>query len=104
MVLERQRPQRLKSAILRGKIQDTGKFKTYKKEIDLNADSKRFWPERLTTVHSDLCVSSMPLEINLDGRLYAKESRLSFYAKRITIPVIMNSLTTKCVLSIPHGG
>ena len=78
LVLERQRPQRLKSAILRGKIKEIGKFKMYKKEIDLNADRKRFWPERLTTVHSELCVGSMPLDINLDGRLYAKESGLVF--------------------------
>jgi hypothetical protein len=33
LVLERQRPQRLKSAIPRGKIKDIGKFKTFKKEI-----------------------------------------------------------------------
>lgn len=82
IVLERQRPQRLKSAILRGRIKDIGKFKTYKKEIDLNADTKRFWPERITTVHSELCVGSMPLDVNLDGRLYAKESGLSFYAEQ----------------------
>lgn len=82
MILERQRPQRLKSAILRGRIHDIGKFKTYKREIDLNADRKRFWPERIMTVHSDLCVGSMPLDVNLDGRLYAKGSGLSFYDER----------------------
>jgi hypothetical protein len=54
-------------------------LKTYKKEIDLNADRKRFWLQRITTVHSDLCIGSMPLDVNLDGRLYARESGLSFY-------------------------
>lgn len=47
MVLERQRPQRLKSAIKRGRIGDIGKFKLYKKEIDLNADRKRSGPKGL---------------------------------------------------------
>jgi hypothetical protein len=82
MVLERQRPQRMKSAILRGGIQDIGKLKTYKKEINLNADRKRFWPERITTVHSDLCVGSMPLDINLDGRLYARKSGIEFFGEQ----------------------
>lgn len=82
LVLERQRPQRLKSAIKSGKIREIGKFKIYKKEIDLNADKKRFWLQRITTVHSDLCIGSMPLDVNLDGRLYAKESGLSFYSEK----------------------
>lgn len=73
---------RLESAILRGKIKDIGKFKTYKKEIDLNADRKRFWPERITTVHSELCVGSAPLDINLDGRLYSREYGLSFHSEQ----------------------
>jgi hypothetical protein len=34
LVLERRRPQRIKSAIKRGKIQDIGKFKTYVQERD----------------------------------------------------------------------
>jgi hypothetical protein len=78
LVLERKRPQRLKSAILRGRISDIGKFRTYKKKFDLNPDKKRFWPGRLTTVHSDYSVRSMPLDVNLDGRLYSRDSELSF--------------------------
>ena len=31
------------------------------------------------TVHSEFCVGSMPLDVNLDGRLYAKGTELSFY-------------------------
>ena len=79
LILERKKPQRLKSAIRRGLIEEVGKFKTFKREIDLNADTKRFWPERITTVHSDYCVGSIPLDVNLDGRLYAKISGLVFY-------------------------
>ena len=79
MVPERRRLPRIKSAIKRGRIADIGKFKTYKKEIDLNTDRKRFWPWRLKTVHSDLCVCSMPHDVNTSGRMYAKESGLTFY-------------------------
>lgn len=82
LILERKKPQRLKSAILRGVIKDVGKFRTFRKEIDLNADTKRFWPERITTIHSELCVGSMPLDVNLDGRLYAKESKMWFYGEQ----------------------
>lgn len=52
---------------------------TYKKEIYLNADRKRFWTERIASAHSELCVASMPLDVkNLDGRLYARESNVPF--------------------------
>ena len=63
-------------------IEEVGKFKTFKREIDLNADTKRFWPERITTVHNDYRVESIPLDVNLDGRLYAKESSLAFYGEQ----------------------
>ena len=78
MELRRLRPVRLKSAILRGRIQDVGKFQTFTREIDLNADRKRFWPARITSVHSDLCVGSSPHDVNLGGRLYAKDVGLTF--------------------------
>ena len=79
LVLERKRPQRIKSAIRRGKLHDICKFQTFKREIDLNADTKRYWPGRITSIHSDLCIGSAPLDINLDGRLYAKECGMLFY-------------------------
>ena len=82
MELRRLRPVRLKSAILRGRIQDVGKFRTFTREIDLNADRKRFWPARITSVHSDLCVGSSPHDVNLGGRMYAKVSGLSFYGEQ----------------------
>lgn len=49
-------------------------------EIDI-ADRKRFWPKHMTSVHSDLYIGSMPLDVNLDGRVYAKESGLLFYGE-----------------------
>lgn len=82
LVLERKRPQRLKSAILRERIHDIGRFKIDKREVDLNADTKRFWPERITSIHSELCVGSVPLDVNLDGALYAKKNNLVFYREQ----------------------
>jgi DNA polymerase family B len=82
MELKRLRPVRLKSAILRGRIRDVGKFQTFTREIDLNADRKRFWPKQITSVHSDLCVGSAPLDVNLDGKLYARESEMAFYQEQ----------------------
>ncbi|MGI0019468.1 MAG: hypothetical protein ACREAY_03245 [Nitrososphaera sp.] len=67
---------------MRARIKDVGKFKTFTREIDLNADRKRFWPARITSVHSDLCVGSMPHDVNLGGRMYAKESGLTFDNER----------------------
>jgi hypothetical protein len=81
LVLERKKPQRLKSAILRGKLNDIGKFRTFKREIDLNADTKRFWPQKLDSVLQELCVTSAPLDINLDAELYVSKSEISFYAE-----------------------
>ena len=63
-------------------IKDVGKFKTFKREIDLNADTKRFWPEKIRTIHSDSCVESMPLDVNLDGRLYSRWKVILFYAEQ----------------------
>lgn len=59
-----------------------GKIELYGKKIGLDADRKRFWPKQITSVHSDLYVGSMPLDVNRDGRLYAKDSDLSFYQEQ----------------------
>ena len=82
MELKRLRPIRLKSAILRCRIGDVGKFQTFTREIDLNADRKRFWPARITSVHSDLCVGSSPHDVNLGGCLYAQESGMAFFGEQ----------------------
>lgn len=81
MELKRLRPVRLKSAILRDHIQNVGKFQTFTREIDLNGNRKRYFPVPIFSVHSDLCVGSSPHDINLGGRLYAKESGIAFYSE-----------------------
>jgi hypothetical protein len=73
ITLQRKRPQRLKSAIIRGRIVDIGKFQTYTKEINLNADTKRFWLGRLQSAHDERCFNSVPLDVNLGGYSYASE-------------------------------
>ncbi len=83
LTLKRLRPQRLKSAILTGRIRDVGKFLTYTKEINLNADSKRFWLGKLTSIHKEDCFNSVPLDINLGGKMFAHESGLAFFGKCI---------------------
>jgi hypothetical protein len=75
IVLQRLRPQRLKSAILRGRIKDIGKFLIYTKEINLNADVKRFWLGMLKSIHDDRCFNSVPLDVNLDGLFYASDDK-----------------------------
>ena len=50
--------------------------------LTLNADTKRFWPEKIRTIHSDSCVESMPLDVNLDGRLYSRWKVILFYAEQ----------------------
>lgn len=82
LILERKKPQRLKSAIRRGLIEEVGKFKTFKREIDLNADTRRFWPGKITTVHCDHCIASMPLDVNLDGSHYTIKSGLLLFGEQ----------------------
>ena len=81
ITLQRLRPQRLKSAILRGRIKDIGKFQTYTKEINLNADVKRFWFGALKSVHDDRCFNSVPLDVNLEGLFYANVNDTVFYGE-----------------------
>ena len=47
--------------------------------VDLNADRKRFWPEKITTVLNQPCIGSMPFDVNLDGKLYTTEPDVSLY-------------------------
>ena len=57
------RVSQLRSSILQNQISEVGKFKVQVREVDLNADSKRFWLGSLLKV--DTCSnSSMPLSCN----------------------------------------
>jgi hypothetical protein len=51
----------LASTIIQGKINDTGKIKNKTREVNLNADQKRFWVETLKSVKNKTRVMSYPL-------------------------------------------
>jgi len=57
------RSSRLRSSILQNKIADIGKIKTFEREVDLNADRKRFWLGTLSAINHD-CNDSMPISLN----------------------------------------
>ncbi len=44
---------RLRSSILQNKIADIGKIKTFEREVNLNADRKRFWLDNLTAINHE---------------------------------------------------
>lgn len=55
---------RLRSSILQDSISEIGKIKEFEREIDLNADRKRFWLENLTSIDLKIINESMPIYIN----------------------------------------
>lgn len=76
---QRLRPQRLKSAVIRGRISDIGKFQPYTKEININADNKRFLLGKLHSIHDDVFFNSVALDVNLDGVRYSNPLSIEFY-------------------------
>jgi len=57
------RSSRLRSSILQNKIQDIGKIKTFEREVNLNADRKRFWLDNLTAINHETN-DSVPISLN----------------------------------------
>jgi len=57
------RSSRLRSSILQDKIQDIGKIKPFVREVNLNADRKRFWLGNLTAINHDTN-DSVPISLN----------------------------------------
>jgi len=57
------RPNRLRSSILSGNLSDIGKFTEKTREVNLNADKKRFWLESLTGINHKMN-QSIPLSLN----------------------------------------
>ncbi len=57
------RSSRLRSSILQDKIQDIGKIKPFIREVNLNADRKRFWLGNLTAINHETN-DSMPISLN----------------------------------------
>ena len=58
------RTSRLRSSILQESISGIGKFKEYEREVNLNADRKRFWLGKITEINSKEMNESMPLSLN----------------------------------------
>jgi len=55
---------RLRSSIIQNKISNIGKINLVIREMNLNADRKRFWPVRLESIDSKVCNDSMSLSLN----------------------------------------
>jgi hypothetical protein len=61
IIYEVKRTKQLASAILQGKINEIGRIKTEEREVNLNADSKRFWVETLSSIQEKKINRSYPL-------------------------------------------
>jgi len=57
------RSSRLRSSILQNKIADIGKIKPFVREVNLNADRKRFWLDTLSAINHETN-DSMPISLN----------------------------------------
>jgi len=55
---------RLRSSILQNSISDIGKFKVIEREVNLNADRKRFWPDKITSIDQKFLNESIPISLN----------------------------------------
>lgn len=62
--LEVKRSTRLRSSILQDNLSEIGKIKTMTREINLNADRKRFWLGKINSIKSRIMNNSMPISLN----------------------------------------
>jgi len=58
------RVNRLRTSILSDSISDIGKFNVIERLVDLNADRKRLWFEKLTDINDGIMIDSMPISLN----------------------------------------
>jgi hypothetical protein len=58
------RNSRLRSSILQESINEIGKIKEFEREIDLNADRKRIWFEKISKLNDNKSVNSIPISLN----------------------------------------
>jgi len=58
------RSKRLRSSILQDTIKDIGKIKPIIREVNLNADKKRFWLGEIESIDSEIMNESMPISMN----------------------------------------
>jgi len=55
---------RLRSSILQNKISDVGKIRIIQREINLNADRKRFWLGKIANINQKEMNESFPISLN----------------------------------------
>ena len=58
------RSSRLRSSILQDKLSEIGKIKMFEKEVNLNADKKRFWLGEIESIDSRIMNESIPISLN----------------------------------------
>jgi len=58
------RSARLRSSILQGNISEIGKIKEYEREVNLNADRKRLWLDKIKSIDEKIMNESLPLSLN----------------------------------------
>jgi hypothetical protein len=58
------RSNRLRSSILSDTVSDIGKFTTFERQVNLNADKKRLWFEKLRSIQEKRMINSMPINLN----------------------------------------
>lgn len=59
------RSSRLRSSILQDRLSDIGKIKIFEKEVNLNADRKRFWLGEIESIDSRIMNESLPISFNI---------------------------------------
>lgn len=64
LTLEVLRDTQIRSAIIQNRINDIGKIRPIKRELNLMADRKRFWLGRLESVNGKTWNDSLPLSLN----------------------------------------
>lgn len=62
------RSSRLRSSILQDRLSDIGRIKTFEKEVNLNADKKRFWLGEIENIDSRIMNDSLPISMNYFAR------------------------------------
>jgi hypothetical protein len=62
--LEVKRNTRLRSSILQDNLSEIGKIKSITREINLNADRKRFWLGKIENIESKMVNESVPISLN----------------------------------------
>ena len=55
---------RLRSSILQDSISEIGKIKEYEREVNLNADRKRLWLDKINSINEKIMNESIPLSLN----------------------------------------